>query len=261
MSFKAELLKKIKIDRLAETISRTIGTVESGRKLDRAAMRQLLKLSPLQRTDTRDLELYVSGEKDLKEMILVLDNDIGIYRTSIEDVALRKSPTVKEMISIRNAIKILNDADVLVSKKEKSLKTIHNLCLGQLDLSYDRQDLKEIAEDGKNTLADGNSDGVRECLSLFAELLGLKQPPKPFSVTGYDLLGRITNKPDGSVLIDTIVLYHSDANTLRLLDKTINNKDKEAISEMSQIAVGEKDASFEGAAVIDFLEGLSAKKI
>jgi hypothetical protein len=80
-----------------------------------------------------------------KTRILVLDNDLTIYHTTVEDVVLRKSPTVKEMVSIRNAIKILNDKDVVISKKEASLKTIRDICIDQLDLHYTAADIDGIA--------------------------------------------------------------------------------------------------------------------
>jgi hypothetical protein len=261
MSFKTELLKKIKIDRLANTVSRSIGDFDSGRIFDKATMRKLLEMGSWELNTSRDLELYVSTGESEKKMVLVLDNGLGIYRTTVEDVTLRKSPTVKEMISIRNAIKILNDSDVLESKKERSLETVQNRCINALDLSYDQTDLSEISTDGKTALENGDSDGITECLSLFAELLGLKPPPKPFKVAGHNILGRITKKAPGETLLDTIVLYHPEANTLRLIDKTISSKDKGALSAISRIAVGEEDASFEGAGVIDFLETMAVKTI
>jgi hypothetical protein len=261
MSFKTELLKKIKIDRLADIVSQSIGDFESGRKLDKRAMRQLLEMGSWQPKTSRDLELYVTGDGVAKELVLVLDNGLGIYRTTIEDVTLRKSPTVKEMISIRNAIKILNDSDVLESKKERSVETVQNRCVEALDLSHDRGDLTEITNDGKTALENRDSDGVLECLSLFAELLGLKQAPKPFKVLGHDILGKLNKKASGETLLDTIVFYHPDANTLRLLDKTISSKNKDALSGISRVAVGEEDATIDGAGVLDFLENMAAKTI
>lgn len=261
MSFKTELLKKIQIDQLANTVLASIGPIDSGRKLDKPAMRRLLDIGAWQKEISRDLELYVSTDSTGKNEVLVLDNDLGFYQTTIEDVSLRKSPTVKEMVSIRNAIKILNDSDVLVSKKEKSLETVHNRCLDELDLSYDRSDLAEIGNDGKTALKNADSEGILECLSLFSELIGLKPPPKPFIVIGYDLLGRLNKKTSGELVLDTIVLYHPSANTLRLIDKTIGSKDKEALSFISRVAVGEEDASFEGSNVIDFLENLAGNTL
>lgn len=261
MSFKTELLKKIEIDRLADTVLRSIGPVDSGRKLDRAAMRRLLNIGAWQLQTSRDLELYITVDEAGNQEVLVLDNDLGLYRTTINDVTLRKSPTLKEMISVRNAIKILNDKDVLVSKKERSLETVQGRCIGTLNLSYDRSDLLEICNDGKTALENNDGDGVLEGLSLFAELLGLTHPPKPFTVSGTDLLGRLNKGASGEMALDTIVLYHPSANTLRLIDKTIGSKDKAALSLISRVAVGEEKASFEGGKVFDFLEKMAGRAL
>ena len=83
-----------------------------------------------------------------KTRILVLDNDLAIYNTTVYDVAMRKTPTVKEMMNPFNVVKILKDTDVVISKKEESVKTIQKECIDRLDLSYDESDLDEIAKDG-----------------------------------------------------------------------------------------------------------------
>ncbi len=61
-------------------------------KLDRAAMRELLSLSPFTPQRERDLDLYVSLADASAPRVLVLDNELPIYRTSVQDVAMRKSP-------------------------------------------------------------------------------------------------------------------------------------------------------------------------
>jgi len=107
MSFKENLLKKIRIDKLADQIISTIGPIDSEKKVDKQAMRTLIEMAPYEMRKERDLELYIkkNGPEE-KKRILVLDNDLSIYHTNMEDVALRKSPTVKEMVSIKNIIKI-----------------------------------------------------------------------------------------------------------------------------------------------------------
>jgi len=41
----------------------------------------------------RDLDLYVADTGTAVQKILVLDNELPIYRTTVADVAMRKSPT------------------------------------------------------------------------------------------------------------------------------------------------------------------------
>ena len=127
MSFKENILKQIRINKTAKQVILSIGPPDSGRKVDKDAMRRLLEMSPYTYRKERDLDLYLEDAESEKKKILVLDNDLAIYDTFVEDVVLRKSPTVKEMISIRNAIKILNDSDVVISKKEESVKTIQKI--------------------------------------------------------------------------------------------------------------------------------------
>ena len=78
MSFKENLLAKIKIKRLAAKVIESIGPAESGRKADKDAMRSLLEMSPYQYQKARDLDLYVEEiDQDLKK-IFVLDNELPI---------------------------------------------------------------------------------------------------------------------------------------------------------------------------------------
>ena len=78
MSFKENLLTKIKIDRLATKVIDSIGPVESASKADKAAMRSLLEMSPFQYQKARDLDLYVQHMDPQPKKILVLDNELPI---------------------------------------------------------------------------------------------------------------------------------------------------------------------------------------
>ena len=163
MSFKKNLLKKIKIDTLSDKLAAGLGPPDSGRRLDKQVMRTLLQMAPYKQHQERDLEMYIKENGDRnKKQILVLDNDLAIYDTDIADVALRKSPTVKEMISIRNVVKILSDSDVVKSKKEASLRTVQKECIEQLDLDYSESDIEEIKTEGRQSLETGDIPGVRE---------------------------------------------------------------------------------------------------
>ena len=79
-----------------------------------------------------------SGLTDLSSGCVITSYSIHytkLYDT-VADVGMRKSPTIREMVSIRNAMKILSDADVVASKKEASVRTIQEECLSALDLSF-----------------------------------------------------------------------------------------------------------------------------
>ena len=191
MSFKENLLKKIEIDRLAAKVITSLGPVDSGRKVDKEAKRTLLEIAGYTHRKERDLDLYLEDDTAEKGYILVLDNDLTIYDTSIEDVIIRKSPYVKDMISIRNIVKILNDKDVVISKKEESLKHVQQACIETLDLSYNASDISDLAIDGVASIESNYADGVIEVIDMFAELLGYKPPPKVVSLRHQHVIGAL----------------------------------------------------------------------
>lgn len=255
MSFKENLLKKIKIDKISKNVVDSIGPPDSGRKVDKETMRRLLEMSSYKVRMERDLELYISEvDEEGRGKILVLDNDLATYNTTVEDVAMRKSPTVKEMLNIRNIMKILSDADVVVSKKEESVRTMQKECIEMLDLSFDKSDLDEIEKDGSVSLERGYADGVIECLSLFAELLGYRSAPKAFKISNHKIIGPLTKKKSGELVFGPIVIYSIIHNFIKLIDEQIGSFDKEKIELMYQIAIGNEKASMEGPYVFQYLK-------
>ena len=261
MSFKGNLLKKIQIDKLVDHIISTIGPVDSDKKVDKQAMRELLEMAPYETRKERDLELFIklNGPED-KKQILVLDNDLPIYHTNINDVVLRKSPTVKEMVNIRNIIKILNDSDVVKSKKEESLKIIQSECIQQLDLKYTRSDLDKIGDDAKVSLEMADTDGIFESLEIFAELLELSPPPKTFRIFDFKMYGKTYKSQKGEIFFGPIILYSLTNNELKLIDKKIGSYDKAGLELMHQIAIGNEKATKEKFEVFDYLVDAVLKK-
>ncbi|MGD8960905.1 MAG: hypothetical protein PVH43_00245 [Desulfobacterales bacterium] len=256
MSFKENLLTKIKIDRLAAKVMASIGPAESGSKVDKEAMRQLMEMSPYVHQKERDLDLYVEPISEEQKKILVLDSELPIYRTTIEDVTIRKSPLIKEMVKIRNMIKILKDSDVKISRKDDSVKAIQQECIDQLDLSFNASDIDEIAKDGQASLERDYPDGVIEGLELFAELLDYKPAPKTFQLSRHILYGALTTKADGEVLCGPMVIYSQIHGTLKLIDEQISSFDKPRIELIQQVATGKQKAAAEGPEVFEHLKNL-----
>ena len=254
MSFKENLLKKIKIDRMSKIVLNSIGSIDSGRKIDKETMRELLEMSPYKFRQERDLDLYIKEVDNDIDKILVLDNDLSIYKTTLEDVVMRKSPIIKEMISIRNAIKILNDKDVVISKKGESLRTVQNELIEMIDLSFNKSDIEEIEKDGLDALEKLDADGVSECLSMFAELLGYRSPPKAMKIINHSVMGSLTKKESGEVMFGPVVIYSITNNYLKLIDEQIGSLDKEKIELMHNIAVGKEAAPLEGPLVFQYLK-------
>jgi hypothetical protein len=254
MSFKENLLKKIEIDRLAAKVITSLGPVDSGRKVDKEAMRTLLEIAGYTHRKERDLDLYLEDDTAEKGYILVLDNDLTIYDTTIEDVIIRKSPYVKDMISIRNIVKILNDKDVVTSKKEESLKHVQKACIETLDLSYNASDISDLAIDGVASIESNYADGVVEVIDMFAELLGYKPPPKVFSLRHQHARGALEEKEYNEMIFGPVVLYSMANNTVNLIDTPITSGDKEKVKYYQRIASGDEKAPINGEEAFRFLK-------
>jgi hypothetical protein len=260
MSFKENLLTKLKIDNLTHNVIASIGPVESGNKVDKDAMRSLLEMSPYQHQKVRDLDLYVADFDLTQKKIFVLDNELPIYQTTIDDVVMRKSPLIKEMVKIRNIIKILKDSDVKLSRKEDSVIAIQKECIDRLDLSFNAADIDEIARDGQASLERDYTDGVIECLELFAELLDYKPAPKAFQLGRYKIMGALTPKVGGEALYGPMIIYSLIHGTLKLIDEQISSFDKTKIELVQQVAAGKQKAAVEGPDVFEYLKNTVLKK-
>jgi hypothetical protein len=254
MGFKQELLKKIQIDRLTEKILATIGPSGTEQKVDKGLFRVLLEMAGYRHLRERDLDLYLPPEGSASAYILVLDNDLPFYKTTVSDIAMRKSPTVKEMVNIRNAIKILNDGDVVVSKKADSVKTVQHECLSLLNLSFSAEEIEAIATDGAGSLGQGYADGVLECLDLFAELLGYQPAPKAFMVDHHRIIGAVTRKETGEIAFGPIVCFSLMHNRLFAVLSPICSFDRIKLEEYLEVLNGAEKPSLTGAEVFQFLK-------
>ena len=253
MSFKENLLQKINIDHTVQKVLNSIGPVGGELRIDKQGMRSLLETAVYEFRHVRDLDLYIQSHGPGKGRILVLDNDLAIYDTSIEDVAMRKSPTVKEMISIKNAIRILNDKDVVISKKEKSLKTVHQLCLIGLDLEFNQTDIQSLAAEGIDSLVNNDYEGVIECLDLFSELLGYGPPPKKLRISNCRIRGVLHRSGTGDLKFGPMVVYHRVQNRLTLIERRLRPQDPEDLAYLEESLTPVLDSSRKDAAVFKYL--------
>ena len=258
MGFRENLLTKITIDRLADMVIRSLKRPDSGISYDKEHMQELLALSPYTPIQQRDLNLYVrqgpdDTAPDRKQIILVLDNGMAIYHSTIDDVVMRKSPTVKEMLSIRNAIKILNDKDVVVSKSDESVRTIQKEGIALLDLTYSQADIESLEKDGVNALANAYLEGVTECLTHFAELLGFLPSPKPFKKAHHQIWGQSVQKETGEIVLGPMVIYNVMSNTLKFWIEQVGAFDKEKRSQFEQVLADTMAPTLEGPEVFAHL--------
>ena len=194
------------------------------------------------------------------DKIIVLDNELPIYRTTVEDVLIRKSPYTKEMVKIRNIIKILKDSDVKISRREESLEIIRKECIEHLDLSYEASDIESIAGEGSDSLENGYTDGIEESLSLFAELLGYQSSPKAFRIRHHRIFGAVDEKRAGEILFGPIVILSLVDNSLVLIEDKISSLDKGKIEHYQLVARGKEKPSAEGKEVFRYLKEAVLKK-
>ncbi|MDF1591616.1 MAG: hypothetical protein P1P89_08900 [Desulfobacterales bacterium] len=260
MSFKENIIKKIKIDQLAENVRLSLKKQDNGTRVDKTSMRQLLDIASYQYERQRDLDLYIKQNPAGAMRILVLDNELAIYATGIADVVLRKSPTIKEMINIRNAVKILSDSDVVVCKKTDSVAAVHQECVDALDLTLNRSDLEAIAEDGRIALEINDPDGVRLCLSLFYKLLDFSLPPRHLSVGTLEIAGKRTTTENGEILFGPAVIYRPADNHLKYMEETISSLDRQRADILLQATDGKVKAAGEGPAVFQYLKDIAIGK-
>lgn len=260
MGFRENLLKKIEINQLADQVRHSLKPTDPPRRIDRSAMQSLLGMGPYTYRRERDLDLYCQGdEDDGKQLILVLDNELKIYHTTIADAVLRKSPTIKEMVNIRNAIKILNDKDVVVSSKTDTLLRLQDELIMALDLSYTRADLDALEQDARDALKNNYAEGIIEVLTLFSELLGFVQAPTPFQIRHHHVWGAVDKTLPGAIRMGPMILFSLIHNRLKMIRTPISNLDKAAMQRFVAISKDEAGADIEGDAVLAELKEMVGK--
>jgi len=239
MSFKENLLQKLELERLAAQVIASCGTEQSQRPVDKEAMRRLLELSPYQYQRQRDLDLYVKPAGGELKMILVLDNKLPIFHSTVKDVVVRRSPRTLEMWRINTIRKILVDSDIKLSTRSKSVETVLKDALAQLDLTYTAKDIEDLAREGMAWLAGNDAGNVEKILSLFAALLGYGKQPKNFGLDNTKSYGVVTSGRDNEVVFGPLVLYRPASNTLAWIDQSIPRSDQQKMGFLHSVATGQ----------------------
>jgi len=107
----------------------------------------------------------------------------------------------------------------------------------------------------------GYSDGVIECLDLFAEILHYRSPPRAFSVGHHKIIGALVKKENGEEMFGPMVLFSMMHNTLKLIDQQIGSFDREGIKFVQNVAAGKEKASAEGSDVFQYLKTTALKLV
>ena len=168
-------------------------------------------------------------------------------------MALRKNPFIKEILSLRNIRKILNDEDVVVSRKEESVERLRAECLDTLDLSYSESDIAGIGRSGFASLESNYPEGVIESLELFADLLGYRLAPQSFQLRHHYIVGKLETRESGEVIFGPSVIYSRIDNRISLIPEPVGSYDRPQLEQYRQIAGGDRKAPAEGEAVFYFL--------
>ena len=261
MSFKENLKAKINLDRLFRKLISTIKEPPGKWWLDKVLAQELLGMTDLEQKKFRDLHLYIRPlEGEIME-VLVFDNELPIYHTSVADVALRKSPRWQEMFSIRNIKKIMNQHDVLVSKGKESLKKLYANALAMLDLTYTRDDLAMLLEDARQGLEQRSIAQIEESFDLFFELLDFQ----PVSLGGQEQDLQIFARPKvngGAVpTFEHLILFDEENVSLGLKKGDFSPESDLDLAWVMQYARGGERADLQGIGVFEFLADMALKKV
>ncbi|UCF81939.1 MAG: hypothetical protein JSV50_12045 [Desulfobacteraceae bacterium] len=261
MAFKENLKAKIRLDRLLRELISTIREPPGKRWLDKILTQELLDVTDFEYKKVRNLHLYVHHlEGEIMEVV-VLDNELPIYHTTVADVALRKSPHWKEMFSIRNIKKIMNDQDVIVSKGKESLESIHANALALLDLTYTRDDLVVLLEDARHGLEQKSIAQIEESFDLFLELLNFQLLSFGGQEQDLQIFARPKLDGGGVPTFEHLILFDEETLSLGLKKGAFSPQSDLDLAWVMQYARGGERADLEGIDVFEFMAELALKKV
>jgi len=260
MPLKENLKVKIKLDRLLQRLISTCREPPGRRWLDKGLTKELLGMTDFEHKKVRDLHLYIRPlEGEIME-VAVLDNELSIYHTTVDDVTLRKSPYWQQMFSIRNVRKIMNDHDVIASKGKESLKRLYAVALALLDLTYTRDDLTLVLEDARRGLEQETIEQIQESLDLFVQLLGFQPLSLEVLEPGFQSFAR--PKLNGAIVpgFEHLVLFNEEDLSLAVKKGTFMPQSDSELGWVIRYARGEETADLQGIDVFEFLAELAMVK-
>jgi len=260
VSFKENLKAKINLDRLLQKPVSTIREPPGKWWLDKALTRELLDMTDFKHKKFRDLHLYLRPLEGEVMEVLVFDNELPIYRTTVADVALRKSPRWQEMFSIRNIKKIMNHHDVLVSRGKESFKRLHANAVALLDVTYTRDDLALLLEDARSGLERKSIGQIQESLDLFVELLDFEPLLLDVLERYLKIFARSGNKNGPVPAFEHLILFDEETLTLGLKKGAFSPENELDVAWVIKYARGEETADLKGIDVFKFLVELAPDK-
>ncbi len=260
MSFKENPKAKSKLGRLMQKIVATMREPPGKRWLDKVLTQELLDMTDLEHKKLRNLQLYMRPlEGEIME-VLVLDNELPIYHTTVDDVALRKSPYWQQMFSIRNIKRIMNDQDVMISKGKESLKRLHSNALALLDLTYTRDDLALLLEDARQGLEQKSIAQIQESFDLFFELLDFQAVSLEGLGQNLQVFARPKLNGGAGSTFEHLILFKEKSLSLVLKKGAFSPQSDSALAWVLKCARGEEHPDLQGMDVFEFLAELALEK-
>jgi hypothetical protein len=260
MSFIKNLKAKINLDALLRKLTSTIRETPGQRRLDKGRAQELLEMTDLERKKVRDLDLYVRPLEGEVMEVLVFDNELPIYHTTVADVALRKSPVWKEIFSIKNIKKVMDDKDVIVSKGKESLNRLYNDALARLDLSYTGDDLALLVEDARRGLEQKSLEQIQESFDLFFSLLHFQPVSLGILQDDIEVFARPKANGGAAKTFEYPIFFNDESFLLGLKKGTISPQSDLDLAWVMQYAQGEETADLQGVEVFEFLAVLALKE-
>jgi hypothetical protein len=260
MPLKENLKIKIRLDRLLQSLVSTVREPPGRRWLDKGLTKELLAMTDFVNQKVRNLDLYIRPLQGEIREVVVLDNELPIYHTTVADVALRKSPYWQQMFSIRNVRKIMNDHDVIASKGKDSLMRLHANAVSLLDLTFTRDDLALLLEDARRGLEQESIEQIQESLDVFVNLLDFQ--PVPLEVLEPRFQSFARPKVNGGVVpnFEHLVLFNEENLSLGLKKGAFSPLGDSDLRWVMQYAQGEVTVDLQGIAVFKFLAELAVVK-
>lgn len=210
MTLKDNILKKIRIKTASQFVAESVSSTTEPR-LDKQNAVFLLEAAGYKHQHLRDIDMYFKGQEPENRHIIVLDAEFATYKTSLEDVATRKSPTVKEMLSFGTIKKILWDEGAILEKKKATLETITKEAIDSLDLSVNKTEIEEIMYQAMASLAEKHTEGIREGILIFSDLLKFESPSVKTNPAILITAKKISNEPASGDLYGPVVAYNHNS--------------------------------------------------
>lgn len=259
MKLKEAILKKIKIIDAAVSVADSLkSSAES--KIDKQNAIFLLEAAGYKHEHLRDLDLYYKGIDEDRRRIIVLDSEFAIYNTSLKDVAIRKSPSIKEMLSFGNVKKILWDEGVIVQKKAGTVETIKKEALETQDIIVTKKEVEEIMYQSMASIAEKDEAGIMEGLIVLAELLEWSSPKFPIKTPAVLIKGKSVSIHESESQFGPAVVYGGKTRQICLTNEIFNIKDPDERSLFEKFTSGCEGAEASGEDVFRRLKDMVQTK-